>query len=29
VSKIISVHLDDAERFKTRGMVAADVASSA
>ncbi len=29
VSKIISVHLDDAERFKTRGVVAASAASSA
>jgi chromosome segregation protein len=31
VSKIISVHLDDAERFKTRGVVAAtaDAATSA
>ncbi len=29
VSKIISVHLDDAERFKTRGVVAADASASA
>ena len=29
VSKIISVHLDDAERFKTRGVVGASAANSA
>jgi hypothetical protein len=29
VSKIISVHLDDAERFKTRGVISANAATSA